>query len=148
MSFPLTVAFVLGLAVHALLAGVIPSPWWVPNLSLVVLVVIVARVPNRWLILSWLAGMFMMVWTVRFPVLVFASYLFVGWAVQALSQRLDTTDPRAEWLIVGLASLCLTLGALWLESLWSVSLVGLAVVHIGLTVLAVPLTRRVVLRVL
>lgn len=144
MSPPLAVAFALGVAAHALLASVIPSPWWVPNLTLVTLVLLVARAPGRWLILSWLAGIFMMVWAVRFPGPVFTGYLLVGWAVQALSKHWDTTDPRAERLMVGLASLCLTVGVLWLESLWSVALVGLAVVQAGLTVLAVPLTRRVV----
>jgi len=143
MSLPLTVAFALGLAAHVLLANAFPSPWWVPDLSLVVLVIVVARVPDRWLSLSWLAGVFKMTWAVRFPGQILVSTLFVGWVVQALSRRLDTTDPRTEWLIVGLASLCLTLGALWVEELWTVPLMGLAVVHVSLTVLAVPLARQV-----
>ena len=121
------------LAAHALIAQIVPSPWWVPDLTLVGLIFTVARSPRHWLALSVLAGLFTLAGTVRFPGPIFMSYLVLGWIVQWLAGHWDVTDARVQYFMTGLASLAMTFGALWLDGLWSWPLVGLASVHVALT---------------
>ena len=132
------------LIAHALLASAISSPWWVPDLTLAGLVLAVARTPSRWFLLSAVAGLFTMGWAVRFPVQVFLSYVALGWMVQALGRQWDATDPRVQVGLVGLASVLLSAAGLWLDELWSLSLLGLSMIRVALTVLAVPCVRHLV----
>ena len=131
------------LIAHAVLARAVPSPWWVPDLTLVGLLLAVAKAPSRWLLLSVVAGLFTMVWAVRFPKQVFLSYVALGWVVQMLGRQWDATDPRVQVGMVGLASALLTLGGLWLDELWSFPLLGLSMVRVAMTLLAVPCVRHV-----
>ena len=130
------------MAAHAWLARAVSSPWVVPDLTLVGLVLSVAKTPVRWFACSVIAGLFMMGWAVRFPAQVFLSYVTLGWLVRALGRQWDATDPRVQTVMIGAASLLLTGGALWLEDLWSLSLFGWAMVRVALTVLAVPCARH------
>ena len=130
------------LAAHALIARAVPSPWWVPDLTLVGLILAVARAPSRWLLLSAVAGLFTMAWAVRFPKQMFLSYVALGWVVQMLGRAWDATDLRVQLGMVGLASALLSLGGLWLDELWSFPLLGLSMVRVAMTVLAVPCVRH------
>ncbi|MBI2104240.1 MAG: hypothetical protein HYT90_01490 [Candidatus Omnitrophica bacterium] len=133
------------LIVHAVMAQVIPWPWWVPDLTLLGLVVAVARSPGRWLLLSGIAGLWTVLWAVRFQAPLLAGYLAVGAAVQVLGRRWDAADAKVQAILLGGAAACLTFGSLWLHNLWSVPLVGLAVIHVGMTCAALPLVRRLAL---
>ena len=127
---------------HALLAGLIPSPWWVPDLTLGGLVLAVSRMPRQWLGLAVVAGLFTVIWAVRFPQPVFISYLALGWTVQALAGYWDATDRWIQWVIATCASVVMTLGFIWVEDLWSLRLLGLAGAHVAITSLAVALVQR------
>ena len=131
------------LLAHVAIAELIPLSWWVPDLTLVGLIVAAGQRPERWLMFSVLAGLATMVWAVRFPGLVFAGYLALGWAVQASAKQWDATDPRIQNLLVGIASTLLTFGTLWLHDRWSFLLVGLASARVVMTCGALPLVRRV-----
>lgn len=130
------------LLVHALLAEVIPWPWWVPNLTLVGLILAIGATPRRWLIYSLIAGMVSVVWVVRFPGPTLLGYLAVGWMIQALAKLWDASDARVQSLMVGLAALLFTGAALWLDMLWSLPLAGLLAIHVAITCATLPLARR------
>lgn len=142
MSAAVPVTFAGCLLTHLFLASLVTSPWWVPDLTLVGLVVTVARAPHRWAVLSGLAGLFMAVWAIRFAQQIFLGYLVTGWAVHALCRQWDLTDRRVQWLVVGIASLAMTFGALWLDGLWSPALMGLAMTRVALTCLSAGLIWR------
>ena len=131
------------LLTHALLAQVIPSPWWVPDVTLVGLIVSVTRAPSRWLLFSWLAGLSMLLWSLRHAVPLMMGAVVIGGIVRLLARDWDATDARVQSLIVGLASCLMTAGAMWLDACWSLPLFGLAAVHIALTCLAFAVVRHV-----
>lgn len=131
-------ALLLGcLLLHALLVQVLASPWWVPNLTLGGVVLAVGRTPRRWLLWSGIAALWMTVWAVRSPWVVFLGYLGCGWMVSRLSQAWDTTDPRLQGLIAGVASLFITGVELWMDQVWRAPVVGWAGVHVSMTALVI-----------
>ena len=134
------------LIAHALLTSTFSSSWWVPDLTLVGLVLAVARTPSRWFLLSVVAGVFTMAWAIRFPNQVFLFYVALGWVVQLLGRQWDATDLRVQVGMVGLAGALLSLGALWLDELSSLPLLGLSMAHVATTVLAVPCVRHLLER--
>lgn len=140
------VVLIMCLLAHALLAHLIASPWWVPDLTLVGLVLVVSAASTHWLIASVIAGLFIMAWAGRFPAQGFLSYVLCGAIVQLAARRWDTTDARVQGVVVVGASVALTLGLLWVEGLWSVPILGLAAVRIALTALSLPLARRLCVR--
>ena len=127
---------------HAALAMMSPSPWWVPDLTLVGLVLSVARFPSRWLALSGTAGLLTMAWAVRSFSPMFAGYLLIGWATRLAGCRWDVTDLRIESWLAGGGSLLLTLGAFWLDDQWSLVLLFLMVIRTALTCGAVALVHH------
>ena len=130
------------LAAHVFSAGVIASPWWVPNFTLVGLIVTVTRRPGQWMWLSGAAGLLTIVWAARFPQQILVGYLGLGCLVQWLARQWDVGDWRVQCALVGIAALLMSLGALWLEDLWSLCLLGLAAAQVMMTVIAVPFVRR------
>ena len=132
--------------VQQILVGVAPSPWWVPDLTLVGTLQAVVRSPDRWLSYSMTGGLLVMAWAIRIPVALCSTYLLLGWAVCFLCHRWDATDPRVQVLLVGAASLLLSTEALWLEGLWSLPLAALAVGHAGLSSLGALCVRRLGLK--
>lgn len=134
-------------AAHVALAMMSPSPWWVPDLTLVGLVLSVARFPSRWLVFSGAAGLLTMAWAVRSFSPLFAGYLLVGWATRTAGHRWDATDLRIEVWLAGGGSLLLTLGAFWLDDQRSPVLLLLMVVRTALTCSVVPLVHHLAARV-
>lgn len=133
-------------AAHLALAAASPSPWWVPDLTLVGLVLSTGRSPARWLPLSIFAGLVTMVWAVRFPAQLFTTYLLVGWASQIVVRHWDATDVRIECLHVAVGSLVLMVGMVWLDDLWSPRLLVLTGVRAAVTCGVVPLVHQMVAR--
>ena len=133
---------VISLLAHGVVAGVVPSPWWTPNLTLVGLILAIAQTPTQWLTFSGLAGYWMVGWAIRFPVPILLSYLFFGWITQVLAKHWDARDLRVQCVMVGVASLLTMLEALWLDELWSLPLLGLMSAQVMVTVLAVPCARH------
>lgn len=133
-------------AAHLALAAASPSPWWVPDLTLVGLVLSVGRAPTRWLPLSIFAGLVTMVWAVRFPGQLFTTYLLIGWASQIVARHWDATDVRIECLHVAAGSLILMVGMVWLDDLWSPRLLVLTALRVALTCSVVPLVHHLAAR--
>ena len=118
------------------------GPWWIPNFTLVGLILAVARSPRWWLPLSGLAGLCMLIWSVRFPRTILLAYLMLGWLIRWLAGRWDVTDARVQSLLAMAACGLLTGGALWLEGFWSWSLLGAAAVQVILTGVTIHAVRR------
>ena len=129
--------FIGCLLAHLVLVGVVSSPWWVPDLTLVGLMLATVKTPHRWLAYSGIAGLVTLSWVVRdrWPLLL--SYLALGGFLRVVRRHWDVTDVRVQCVVSGLAASVLTGGAMWLEDLWSIPLLGLATVHVVMTVLAV-----------
>ena len=134
----------LSLVAQVFVIGCVPSPWWVPDFAVIGLVLAVVSAPAQWFVLSLVAGLWMMSWAIRFPETILLSYLMLGWVVRLLVRRVDVADGRVQWIIAGTASVLMTFGALWLDGLWSLSLLGLASGHVVITILALPLVRGLV----
>ena len=127
---------------HLSLASLSPSPWWVPDLTLVGLILSVVRAPTRWLTLSGWAGLLTVAWAVRFPGPIFTGYLLIGWGSHMAARQWDAADLRIECLLVAAGSCFLMLGTLWLDDLWSPWLLVLTGFRAALTCGAVPLVHH------
>ena len=125
------------LVLHVLLAQVLASPRWVPDLTLGGLLLAVGRAPRRWLPWSGLASLWAAVWAVRAPGIIFLGYVGCGWIVSRLSRAWDMTDLRIQSLVAGIASLFVTGMALWVDQVWRAPVMGWASVHVAVTTLAV-----------
>ncbi len=134
---------VLCLLAQACLARAMASPWWVPDLTVIGLLLAVTRAPHRWLPLSLVAGAATILWTDRFASAILLGSVGFGWVLQALATRWDMNEWRAQSALAALVSLLMALGALWLDNTWSLVLAGLLVARMLLTALAVPVARRV-----
>ena len=124
------------LLLHGLAAYLIPSPWWVPNLTLVGWLLALGRGPRHWLLFAVVVGLVAMSWAVRSAAAVGVSCLVCGWVAQRLARRWDMTDWRVHSLAVLIASAAMTAGLLWRDALWSSAILGLAGAHVALTTLS------------
>lgn len=129
------------LLMHVVLAQVVPSPWWVPDVALAGCVLVVSAAPKRWAPLSAVPAVAMMPWLTRATLPLGLGYLMCGAMVRLAATRWDVADARVQLTLVVVASTFMTLGAMALAGLCSLPVVGLAVLHVGLTALCVPLIR-------
>ncbi len=130
------------LVLHAVLVQW-TGPWWLPNLTLIGMLLSIARPPRWWLPLSLVAALFTLSGSVRFPRIILLAYVALGWLLQWLAERWDVSDARVQELVAVLACAVLTGSALWLDGLWSWSLAAAAAGHVALTGLALHVLRRV-----
>lgn len=139
------IALVGCLVFQAVLASVLPSPWWVPDLASIGLVLAIAAVPHRWLAYAGVAAAAMLAWTIRWAPPSLALVFLAAWSVRTAARRWDAADPRVQVaLIIGVSSV-LTLAALWSESLMRVAtLWGWAGLRLILTVLTACAVARIV----
>ena len=128
---------------HLLVASLVGSPWWVPNLTMVGLVFAVATVPSQWLVLSGVAAVVTTLLTVRMTGLLVSGYLLLGWGLQVLATLWDLTDLRVQCLVVGTASLLIAGGALLVEGPWTPAIVGALCGYLAITCVTIPLLRWV-----
>jgi hypothetical protein len=131
---------------HALLVRLTASPWLIPDLTLVGLVLSVGAAPVRWLICSVAAGLFAMTWALRWVPQIFLGYLLIGWGLQWLSQRWDAGDVRLQAGYAGGVALTMRIVLLWLDQLWSVPLAGWVIVQTVVTCASLPMVRWVLRR--
>ena len=132
------------LVVHWLLARFLPSPWWVPNITLVGLMLTIAKHPERWLVLAWVAGVFTTLWTVRASGGILFSYFVIGGVIQIMAKRWDLDDVRIQpWLVGGL-TLLFTFFLIWLEAIQAWPILGPALCHALATCAVLPFVRRLV----
>ncbi len=143
----LVLAFIGCLVAHVIAAGVLASPWMVPDLTLIGLVLVVMRAPHRWLLPSVAAGLSAVVWAIRSSSPIFVSYVLIGWLSQRIATQWDVADLRVQWLFVGVASTAVTFGLIWLDDLWSWPVIGLGLMRTAFTMLSVPLVRALMAKV-
>ena len=115
---------VIAMLLHAVLASLLPMPWLVPDLTLLGMVIATARAPHRWLVYAGVAGCGMMLWAARLPAPILLSYVVVGGAVRLAATRWDLADRVVQRVLVGAATLGVSLAWLWLDDVWSCSLVA------------------------
>ena len=132
----------IGMFAHGVLAGLLPIPWMVPDLTLVGMVLAIARAPHRWLAYASLAGFGVMCWAIRFPVHVLLSYVIAGGAIRLVATQWDMTDRTVQRVLVGGASLGITLGWMWLDDVWSYAVVAWVLARALMTGLLVPGVRH------
>jgi len=130
------------LFLHWLLARFMPSPWWVPNLTLAGLILAVVRRPGQWLLLALAAGFFASIWTVRASGGVIFEYLLLGWCVHLIARRWDVSDPRMQCWLVGVAAFGFTLATIWIEAIRALPVFWPALGHAALTCAMIPMVRR------
>ena len=134
------------LIAHVVVARIIPSPWWVPDLSLVGLVLAIVRAPTRWLVFSGVALLCPVVWAIRCALPILISYVVVGWLVYVVATQWDATDLRVQVLLVSLASVLTTMMLLWLDEQWSLALLGSTIVRVAMTTFAFVCARWLLIR--
>ena len=139
------IVLVACLLAHALIAQTVSSPWWVPDLTLVGLVLAVGIRPARWLAASLVAALFSFLWAIRFSGQLFTGSLLCGWLASRVGTRWDATDVRVQALVALLACALMTFGMMWLENLWSLPLLSVALIHVAITGLCVPTVRRLLI---
>lgn len=122
------------LGAHVVLAQLIPSPWGVPNLTLIGLILASGRSPRHAVWFGGWAGLSAMLWAIRAEWQLLLGYLLAGWAIRRLGRPWDVAEPKVQLAITGLLGVALVTAALWLEGLWSVPVTVLAVVHVSLTI--------------
>jgi hypothetical protein len=132
---------VMCLVIHLTLAMAVPSPWVVPNLTLIGLVLAVSRTPRRWAAYALLVGVVAMLSAVRAPSAAFFGYVAAGAACRAVSLQWDANDRRVQWVVTGVVDFLLTLSALWLEGVWSVRLTAAGLLRAGVSVLCLHLVQ-------
>lgn len=134
--------FAAVLGAHWVLAQLIPSPWWVPNLTVGALVLWVGRWPGRWWLFAVCAGWWMMFATAREPAVALIGCMVIAGATRLAVRQCDWNDPYLPEICVALGSAALTLSTLWSERVASPAVVALALLHVFLTTLTVPMLRR------
>lgn len=132
LSDPL-VLLALCCAAHAGAMFAVTESWWAPNLTMVGLILAVARAPGRWLLCSIAAALSVMIWAVRFPAVVAGTYVATGWSVRWVATQWDMSDPLVQGALVAAVSAVMAFSSLWLHGLWSVSLAANAFAHVLLT---------------
>ncbi len=144
MSYP--VRFVIGaVTCHWLLSSVL-SPWWVPDLTLVAVALICSGKARRWWLAAGIAGALTMCWVPQFPLAVLFWYGAFAVSIRWVAGVWDVSDTRIQLLIVG-AGACSWMGMLlWCSGGSVMPLLGFAIAHVTITLLALPFLRRMTLR--
>lgn len=129
------------LVVQQLAVMISPSPWWIPDITAIGLVVTVGRPRAGWLGLSLFAGCVAMALAVRFAGAVLVWYVALGWLVHRLRRHWDASDVRVQSLVAGVSSLVMVLAMLGMGRIGSLSLLWWVVARAALTGLGVWLAR-------
>lgn len=147
MSVALFVMLGVGTLIQVSVGRWVGSPWVVPDLILISMILAMAKVPEDPPMSSGLWGAVLaMVATLHEPVAVGLAYLGTAWLVRRLASRLDLADPTIQLMVVGIGEVLLLGVWLMLDSRLCVGVVMLSVVRLGMTVGCVPFMRRVVAR--
>src|SRR3989338_3153440 len=125
------------IGLHLIAALFIPSPWFVPNFSVVGLVLAVSHKPSSWFAFALLCGLLSALWVIRSPVPVMMSYVAIGWVVQMLGSQVDVRRLDFQYLMVGISTLIVTLSGLWLSGIYSFPLLALIILNVIISSLSV-----------
>jgi hypothetical protein len=114
----------------------------VPNLTVVGMVLSVARSPSQWAVLGALAALVPIVWAIRFGGLIAVGCVVAASGVAWVARRWDAVDERVQGALVLFASLAWTAGAVWMDGLWSPAAGSLAIAQTAVTYAAFLVVRR------
>ena len=120
-----------------------PSPWWVPDLVLVALILGVTRTPAKWLNLSICAGLLQALSAARHPAVLFVVDVLIGGLIWLAPRLADMSTGQLQRAAIGLSSIFMMGMMCWLDELWSVVLLGLLLWRLSLTLLSAELVRQV-----
>ncbi|MBI2174327.1 MAG: hypothetical protein HYU33_03945 [Candidatus Omnitrophica bacterium] len=118
---------------HVILASIISSPWLVPDMTLAGLILVCGAFPDRWMIFATMAGMWAMIWAIRFPIPIFFSYFSSACLLRLIADRWDTADPRIQSVFACGVSFLSAAIWLWIEESTSWALLAWAVVRATVT---------------
>ncbi|MBI3319970.1 MAG: hypothetical protein HYZ89_05235 [Candidatus Omnitrophica bacterium] len=134
----------LGVLSHLAIGRWIASPWWVPDLTLLSIVVTMARYPGQAFLPALYGGLLMMLFTVHHAVAVGLSYVGAGVLTKLLATQGDLATPFLQQVIVGVAEIGLLAVALFLNRTASLELLELSGAKVLVTVACIPFMRRLV----
>lgn len=121
------------------LGGVVASPWFLPDVSLALLVVMIAQLRTRRAAVAVFAAGVAALFSARHPAWIAGAYLAVAAFVWMLGSMWDLTKPSLQRVAVGMAE------ALWLLACLAIdqgsgTLAWMAL-RTGLTVVCLPLVQ-------
>ena len=152
-----------GVLWHLILGRWLSSPWVVPDVTLASVVLAMARTPRQPLNASsrfahsgqWgepvhamgpalVAGLLVMLLSVRKPLLMGTAYVGAGWLVRSLALRWDLTSPAMQRAAVAIAEACVLAVELFLTITVTPGLLFLSAARLVMTVACLPLFRWIV----
>ena len=131
------------LLVQHVFVQLVPSPWVCPDFTMLGLVLTITRRPSSWWLASIIAGLWMMVWAIRFPVWIAFASFGCGAFIRAAAGSWDLTDGRVQGIVLSAASAGLTIAGLWLDARFSPLLFGWAALRVAVTVLSLPIAQAI-----
>ncbi len=143
-----------GAVSHLLVGRWVNSPWLMPDLTLVGMMLAMGRFPEQAWRIAGLSGWFAMIGSVRQPGLVGFAYAGAGGLARWIATRWDVSRPAVQLLAVGLTEGFILIVTLCVESTRSPlvqaglrltpALCGLSLVKVLTTVASFFLIRRVI----
>ena len=124
------------------------SPWLMPDLTLLSVLLTMLQIPGHPLGPALLGGVLAMVLAVHHPVLIGLAYLGAGWVVKWLAAWWDVTGVSMQRMAVGVAEGLLLTVLLMLSAPVTGGLLLLGGLRLAITILCLPLVRAVVVRVI
>ena len=124
------------------------SPWLMPDLTLLSVLLTMLQIPGYPLGPALLGGVLAMFLAVHHPVLIGLAYLGAGWVVKWLAAWWDVTGVSMQRMAVGVAEGLLLTVLFLLSAPMTGGLLLLGGLRLALTILCLPLVRAVVVRVI
>lgn len=121
---------------HLILAPLAQSPWWVPQLTLLGMLIGILKRPKAWFLLSLLTAWVMNFWTIRLGYSLCFMLLAIGFIEQWILSRWELNDAPPRLLLFTAAVVLADLGMIWLEDSWSWTQLGLCLLHAAVTAVA------------
>ena len=109
---------------HVILVQLVAVPWWIPDLTLVGMILGIGRAPARWWLMASVAGGLTILWAVRMPVVIFGGYFVLGGLMRLASAQWNVTDTRVQMVAATGAALLLGLVYCGLDGVCSWQVLG------------------------
>lgn len=126
---------------HLALGRWIPSPWFMPDLTVTGMVLAILLLPDRPISPAIISGALMMLCSVAHPLAVGVMYPIVGGLVKYAAGQWDLSQPQRQRAVVVAAQALLLFLTTPLHSRLTGELLWLSLVHLFLTALCVPVVR-------
>jgi len=136
-------AIIVGVSVglHLALGRWVPSPWFMPDLTVTGMVLAILLLPERPVSPAILSGALTMLFSVPHSLAAGVMYPLVGGLVKYAAHQWDLSQPRRQRAVVVAAQALLLFLTVPLRTRWTGELFWLSLVHLSLTALCVPVIR-------